>query len=57
MEVAGWTRTFILSLGGMAGAYMMGKRYGDKGYIIGAGVGVVGTALLIHFLKEYGLIK
>ena len=54
--VRGWARTFLLALGGLAGALILSECFtGDKilAFIagIGAFLGVIITALIIHIAK------
>ena len=46
----GWSRTFALAAGAGVGAWI-GSKHGKLGAAVGAGAGVIGTALIIHFLK------
>ena len=46
-EVRGWTRTLLLAAGAAGGAYLM-----KRTPVLGAAVGVLGTAFLIHLIKK-----
>lgn len=47
MEVMGWTRTVILGLGASVGAYFY-----TQNVFFGAFLGVIITALIIHFIRR-----
>ncbi|HDI74975.1 MAG TPA: hypothetical protein ENF55_03370 [Thermoprotei archaeon] len=56
--VRGWKRTLLLALGGGIGAYLTAKHYPDPLVTaIGAFIGVLTVAIIIHFTKKPPLIE
>lgn len=53
----GWTRTLILTLGSLAGSFVAQQLSKEElAPVIGGALGVLGSALLIHVLRQSGVI-